>query len=49
MSVLHQHSTAVERSLVAWTLIFCVTGFVTGFLLSLLFAAYSLFVCVAAA
>ncbi len=49
MSVLHHHSAAAERSLIAWTLVFCAAGFITGFLLSLLFAAYSLYVCIAPA
>jgi hypothetical protein len=48
MSVLHHHSVAAERSLIAWTLLFCATGFATGFLLSLLVASYSLYVCVVA-
>ena len=45
MTILNNH-VAVGRSLVLWTLLFCATGFVTGFLLSLIFAAYSLYVCV---
>jgi len=46
MTVLNNHVAAAGRNLVAWTLLFCATGFVTGFLLSLIFAAYSLYVCV---
>lgn len=46
MTVLNNHTATSGRSLVAWTLLFCATGFVTGFLLSLVFAAYSLYVCV---
>jgi hypothetical protein len=46
MTILDNHTAATGRSLVGWTLMFCATGFVTGFLLSLVFAAYSLYVCV---
>jgi hypothetical protein len=46
MTILGTHAAATGRSLVGWTLMFCATGFVTGFLLSLVFAAYSLYVCV---
>lgn len=47
MTVLHYHTAAMRRSLVATTLMFCIAGFVTGFVLSLIVAAYSLYVCVA--
>lgn len=43
MTTLNNH---VVTGRVVWTLSFCATGFVTGFLLSLVFAAYSLYVCV---
>jgi hypothetical protein len=48
MTVVNNHTAAPGRNLFAWTLLFCVSGFITGFLLSLAFAAYSLYVCIEA-
>jgi hypothetical protein len=47
MTVIYHHTATMRRNLVATTLTFCAAGFVTGFVLSLIVATYSLYVCVA--
>jgi hypothetical protein len=46
MTILNNHRSAAARHPAATTLIFGTIGFVVGFLLSLIAAAYSLYACV---
>jgi hypothetical protein len=45
MTIVHNVSSGAARRLVAITLLFGMVGFVSGFLLSLVIAAYSFYSC----
>jgi hypothetical protein len=45
MTIVHNVSSSAARRLVASTLLFGMVGFASGFLLSLVVAAYSLYSC----
>jgi hypothetical protein len=45
MTILNNNALAAERHPAATTLIFGTIGFISGFLLSLIVAAYSLYAC----
>jgi hypothetical protein len=45
MTILNQHTSRIER-ITTLTIASCAMGFITGFFLSLMLAAYSLYSCI---